>query len=55
MALLIVNGGAGLESLSQTVYNYICHGLTPGKLQCTVDEIPDGRVKDSMLKVQLHI
>lgn len=55
VALSIVNGGAGLECLSETVYNYICHGLTPGKLQCTIDEIPDGRVKDSMLKVQLRI
>ena len=30
VALSIVNGGAGLECLSETVYNYICHGLTPG-------------------------
>ena len=53
VALSIANGSPGLDCLSETVYNYICHGLTPGNLQCTVDEIPDGRVKDSMLKVQL--
>lgn len=53
VAISLANGGPGFPCLSQTIYSYLSHGLCPGKIQPVVEDIPDVKVKEHLLKVFL--
>ena len=52
VAVSLANGDPGLHCLSEAVYSYMCHGLYLKRLPSKVDDIPDEKMKASMLKVQ---
>lgn len=51
VAISLANGGPGFPCLSQTIYSYLSYGLCPGKVQPVVEDIPDTKVKEHLLKV----
>ena len=53
VAISLATGGPGFPGLSQAIYSYLSHGLCPGKIKPVVEDIPDVKVKEHLLKVFL--
>jgi len=51
IALSLANGGQGFDCLSETVYSYLCHGLSPEKIIPKIDDIVDDKVRKHLVKV----